>query len=54
MKDENIILQLRSWHLQQISETHGDYDSPQNTLIFWNGQDGYHIFPDKMSSLRIG
>lgn len=39
----DIGFQLRSGHLQRISETHRAYDPLQCPLIFSNGQDRYHF-----------
>ncbi|XP_044741908.1 uncharacterized protein LOC123302880 [Chrysoperla carnea] len=39
----DIIIQRRSNTLQRINETHRCYDALQYPLIFWQGEDGYHM-----------
>ncbi|KIH47189.1 hypothetical protein ANCDUO_22754 [Ancylostoma duodenale] len=39
----DIIIQKRNDSLQRISETHRSYDALQYTIIFWEGEDGYHF-----------
>ncbi|XP_071577140.1 uncharacterized protein [Temnothorax nylanderi] len=39
----DIIIHRRSEILQRISETHRSYDALQYPLIFWQGEDGYHL-----------
>lgn len=39
----DIIIQRRGCALQRIAETHRSYDALQYPLIFWQGEDGYHL-----------
>ena len=40
----DIILEHRNGQLQRVSEIHRSYDALQYPLIFWEGEDGYHVF----------
>lgn len=42
-ESRDIILHRRNDRLQRVCETHRSYDALQYPLIFWQGQDGYHI-----------
>lgn len=39
----DIVLHRCSGELQRVSETHRCYDALQYPLLFWDGQDGYHL-----------
>lgn len=39
----DIILHKRSDNIQRVTETHISYDALQYPLLFWQGEDGYHI-----------
>lgn len=39
----DIVIQRRSHELQRISELHRSYDAMQYPILFWQGEDGYHI-----------
>jgi len=39
----DIVLQKRKNTLQRVAETHRSYDALQYSLIFWQGEDGYHF-----------
>lgn len=39
----DIVLQKRDCTLKRVSETHRSYDALQYPVLFWDGQDGYHI-----------
>lgn len=38
-----IVLHRRNDHLQRASETHRCYDALQYPILFWKGEDGYHL-----------
>ena len=39
----DIILHRRNGDVQRVSETHRSYDGLQYTILFWQGEDGYHF-----------
>lgn len=39
----DIVLHRRNQQLQRVSELHRSYDALQYPLLYWNGDDGYHI-----------
>lgn len=39
----DILIRRRTQQLQRIVETHPSYDALQYPLIFWRGNDSYHI-----------
>lgn len=39
----DIIIQRRNTNLQRVSETHRSYDALQYPILFWQGEDGYHL-----------
>lgn len=44
LETRDIVLSRRdTGHLQRIYETHRSYDTLQYPLMFWKGDDGYHI-----------
>lgn len=42
-ESRDIILHRRNEQLQRVSELHRSYDALQYPLLFWKGDDGYHI-----------
>lgn len=42
-QSRDIVLHRRNNELQRVSETHRCYDALQYPLIFWQGEDGYHL-----------
>lgn len=42
-RSRDIVLHRRNEQLQRVSETHRCYDALQYPILFWQGEDGYHI-----------
>lgn len=42
-QSRDIVLHRRNNQLQRVSETHRSYDALQYPILFWQGQDGYHL-----------
>lgn len=39
----DIVLHRRNSQIQRVSETHRCYDALQYPVLFWQGEDGYHL-----------
>lgn len=42
-ESRDIVLHRRNEQLQRVSELHRSYDALQYPILFWRGDDGYHI-----------
>lgn len=42
-QNRDIVLHRRNEQLMRVSETHRSYDALQYPILFWKGDDGYHL-----------